>query len=89
LTHQEGRNNVKLPSHDASWTGHSTAQLSMQLAALSPQLQQSQLLQLIVALRPVSAAHSSGTSPLAADRTPFHWTAALLYAAANIAGGTQ
>jgi len=51
-----------------------------------PQLHQSQPLQFIVALRPVSAAHPGGTSSLAANRMPFHYTAALLYAATNIAG---
>jgi hypothetical protein len=39
-----------------------------------------------VALRPVSAAYLSGTSSLAADRKPLHYTATLLYAAANTAG---
>jgi len=39
-----------------------------------------------VAVQPVSAAHPSGTSSLAADRMPLHYTAALLYAAANTAG---
>jgi hypothetical protein len=41
------------------------------------------------ALRPVSAAHPSSASLLAADRMPLHWPAALLYAAANITGRTQ
>jgi len=40
LTHQEGRNNTGLPGHDASCTGHSTAQPSTLPAALSPQLNQ-------------------------------------------------
>jgi hypothetical protein len=33
LIHQEGRNNARLPGHDASWTGYTIAQESMQQAA--------------------------------------------------------
>ena len=40
-------------------------------------------LQFTMTLRPISAAHPSSTSSLAADRTPLHYTAALLYATAN------
>jgi len=51
LTHQEGRNEVQLLSHAASWTGHSTAQPSM------PQ-------QFTVALRPSSANKGINAKPL-------------------------
>ena len=54
----------------------------------TPQLHQSQPLQFIVELRPVSRV-SSGTSSLAADRRPLHFTAAQLYTAAIIAGETE
>ena len=52
----------------------------------APHLHQSQPLQFTVALRPVSAAHPSGTSSLAAERMPLHYTGAVLYAAANTPG---
>jgi hypothetical protein len=38
--HQEGRNNARPPSHDASWDGQTTAQPSMQQAAFGPHLHQ-------------------------------------------------
>jgi len=52
------------------------------LAALSPQLHKSQPLHFTVDLRPSPAVHPS---LLTADQTPLHYTAALLYTAANIA----
>jgi hypothetical protein len=35
LTHQEARNNARLPGHNALWTGHTIAQLSMQQQPLT------------------------------------------------------
>jgi hypothetical protein len=51
LTHQEGRNDVQLHGHAASWTGHSTAQRSMPL-------------QFTVALQPSSANKRTNAKPL-------------------------
>jgi hypothetical protein len=75
-THQEGRNTARLPGHNASWTGHTTAHPSM-LPALSPMTAPAQPQQLTVDLRPVSRA-SSGTPSLVAYQTPHHHSAAWL-----------
>jgi hypothetical protein len=72
------QNNVRLPRHAASWTGHSTASPSMPLAAFGRNCTSPEPLQFTVALRLVSAAHLNGTSSLAADqkkhREPLHYT---------------